>query len=85
MRHRIDIEPVSPTTWRVTFRDKTLIEEARQPAYESCRRILALGCIGKLEMYSRDSDMLRLTVDIVYGAGRSLSECAGEEAAEALS
>jgi hypothetical protein len=72
--YRIDIEVVSPTTWRVWFRGKVLIQNSRTPVFESCRRILAIGCIGKLEMYSRGSDQLRLTADIVAGAGRSLGE-----------
>jgi hypothetical protein len=74
MHHRIEIEPIGHSTWRVYYRGETLIELARQPALESCRRLLALGLTGKLKMYSRGSDMLRLMADIQRGAGLTVRE-----------
>jgi hypothetical protein len=36
--------------------------------------LLAIGLTGKLQMYSKGSDVPRLTVDIVGGAGLTVSE-----------
>jgi hypothetical protein len=74
MQHRIDIEPVGHSTWRVSYLGKTLIERARQPALESCRGLRAFGLTGKLGMYSRGGDTPRLTTDIERGAGLMVRE-----------
>jgi len=69
--HRIEIERTHYTStgarYRVTYLGETLIESARDPAFEACRALLARGIVGTLVTYS-GSSVPRLRVDIEKGA-----------------
>ena len=70
--HRIEIERTHYTStgarYRVTYLDETLIESARDPAFEACRALLAKGIVGTLVTYSPGSSVPRLRVDIEKGS-----------------
>jgi hypothetical protein len=69
--HRIEIARTRFTStgarYRVTYLGETLIESARDPAFEACRALLARGIVGTLVTYS-GSSVPRLRVDIEKGA-----------------
>ena len=70
--HRVDIEPTHYTStgarYRVTYLGETLIQSARDPAFEACRALLAKGVKGRLVTYSPGSSVPRMRVDIEIGA-----------------
>jgi hypothetical protein len=70
--HRIEIERTHYTStgarYRVTYLAETLIESARDPAFEACRALLARGIVGALVTYSPGSSVPRVRVDIEQGA-----------------
>ena len=70
--HRVDIEPTHYTStgarYRVTYLGETLIQSARDPAFEACRALLAKGVKGRLVTYSPGSSVPRVRVDIETGA-----------------
>ena len=69
--HRMDIEPTHYTStgarYRVTYLGETLIQSARDPAFEACRALLAKGVKGTLVTYSPGSSVPRMRVDIEKG------------------
>ena len=69
--HRMDIEPTHYTStgarYRVTYLGETLIQSARDPAFEACRALLAKGVKGRLVTYSPGSSVPRMRVDIEKG------------------
>ena len=50
------------------YMGETLIESARDPAFEACRALLARGIVGTLVTYSPGSSVPRLKVDIEKGS-----------------
>ena len=70
--HRIEVQRTHYTStgarYRVTYQGATLIESARDPAFEACRALLARGIVGRLVTYSPGSSVPRLRVDIEQGA-----------------
>jgi hypothetical protein len=76
--HRITIEPVSlgarGERYRITYAGAVLIESSRDPGFDACRTLLALGATGKLEVWWRDRSCPAMIFDIEGAARLTVSE-----------
>ena len=78
--HRIEIEllPHSPTAahlrYRVTHLGQVLIASTRDPEYDACRALLALGIAGTMTTFNRGSPTPCMRIDIERGAQMRTNE-----------
>ena len=72
IEHRVDIQLTHHTStgarYRVTYLGATLVESARDPEFEACRVLLAMGITGTLVTYNPGGSVSRMRVDIEHGA-----------------
>ena len=76
--HRIDIEFVqygqSGAYYRVTYRDKLLIEKTKEPLFNACRALVAMRLKGRLEMWAGEPHPRMIVRDIEQGAKLTVVE-----------
>ena len=77
--HKITIEPSNMRGERgqhysVIYKGAILIEDTRNPEYDACRVLLAMGITGKLETWRKDSPYPGLLLDIRKGAARTVED-----------
>ena len=70
IEHRIELEQTS-ATYRLYHEGAVLLENARDPEFQACRALLALGLTGQLVTYSVGSSTPRMRIDIRAGAKMS--------------
>jgi hypothetical protein len=66
--YRIDIALVSPQHYRISYRGRTLIESTREPLFDACRALVAMGHAGRLEMWGSEVCPRMIVHDIERGA-----------------
>ena len=76
---KISIEPTNirgarGQQYRVIYNDAILIEDTRNPEYEACRMLLAMGINGMLETWRPDRQAPCLRLDIGRGANLTVEE-----------
>jgi hypothetical protein len=78
MSHRIDIAVhrigQRGTYYRVEYRGRTLIESSREPLFNACRALVAMGIKGRLEVWGGESYPRMIVHDIERGARRTVIE-----------
>jgi hypothetical protein len=76
--HRIDIAFVqygqSGAYYRVTYGDKLLIEKTKEPLFNACRALVAMGLKGRLEMWAGEPHPRMIVRDIEQGAKLTVVE-----------
>ena len=77
--HKITIEPTNirgerGQHYRVIYKGAILIEDTRNPEYDACRVLLAMGITGKLETWRPDRQAPCLRLDIEKGARVTVEE-----------
>ena len=76
--HRIEIEFVqygqSGAYYRVTYRDELLVEKTKEPLFNACRALVAMGLKGRLEMWVGESHPRMIVHDIEQGAKLTVVE-----------
>lgn len=61
--------------YSVSFEGKTIIDKTRNPSADACRRLVALGHAGRLEVWGSGEQTARLIIrDIETAAGLTISE-----------
>ena len=77
---RITIEPVAlghrGERYRVTYEGRVLLEAVREPLFDACRALKALGVAGRLEMWRLGKGHYDAAVDIERGARWTVAETA---------
>ncbi len=59
----------------VSFEGQTIIEKTRNPTADACRRLVALGNSGRLEVWGNGEPFARLIIrDIETASGLTISE-----------
>lgn len=76
---KIVIQPTSldqrGQNYSVSFEDETIINKTRNPSADACRRLVALGHSGRLEVWSIGEPSARLIIrDIEKAAGLTIAE-----------
>ena len=78
MSTRIYLEPASlgerGQRYRVIHKGVTLIEGSRNPEFDACRALLALGITGPLESWHKDAHFAAMFLDIEKGARLTVQE-----------
>jgi hypothetical protein len=84
MSHRIYIEPISlgdrGYRYRVAYAGSELIESTWNPEYDACRALLALGIVGRLEIWRAGTTFPASSIDIERGARWTVLETEREVA-----
>ncbi len=61
--------------YAVSFEGETIVDKTRNPSADACRRLVALGHSGRLEVWSIGEPFARLIIrDIETAAGLTISE-----------
>lgn len=76
---KIFIQPTSleqrGQNYSVSFEGRTIIAKTRNPSADACRRLVALGHSGRLEVWAKGEPFARLIFrDIVTTAGLTIAE-----------
>jgi hypothetical protein len=77
--HKINIEPPNNRGergqhYRVMYKGAILIKDTRNPEYDACRVLLAMGITGKLEAWRKNRQAPCLRLDIESGANVTVEE-----------
>jgi hypothetical protein len=54
----------SSAAYKVTYRGQTLIESSKEPLFDSCRVLVAMGLKGRLEIWASESHPRMIVRDI---------------------
>ena len=77
---RIIIEPTKNgqrgQLYRVLHEGRVLLESTREPLFDACRALAAMGVTGRLEMWRPGKGHSDMAVDIERGAGLTVAETA---------
>lgn len=76
--HKVTIEHIGKGRYRVHHDGRILIEATRQPEFDACRALLALGITGRLETWRRNLPYRCTRLDIERAAKRTVIENANE-------
>ena len=77
--HKISIEPTNirgerGQYYKVIYNGAILIEDTRNPEYDACRVLLAMGITGRLQTWRQGSQAPCLRLDIENGAKVTIEE-----------
>jgi hypothetical protein len=76
--HRIDItlrkNGQSGSYYRVVYAGQTLVESTKEPLFDACRALVALGHAGRLEMWGSGSRPCMIVHDMEQGAKLTVVE-----------
>ena len=77
--HKIIIEPTNirgerGQHYRVIYNGAILIEDTRNPEYDACRMLLAIGITGRLQTWCQGSQAPCLRLDIESAANLTIEE-----------
>ena len=78
--HEIEIEPLpkTPTSgirrYRVCYAGTELLQSSRDPEFDSCRALLALGHTGTLTTFSKGAAAPRMRIGIERGSALRTAE-----------
>ena len=77
--HKIIIEPTNirgerGQHYRVIYKRAILIEDTRNPEYDACRVLLAMGITGEVQTWRQDRQEPCLRLDIERGANLTVEE-----------
>lgn len=76
--HKIVIQPVrisqTGQRYRVMHDGRELIASTSNPEYAACRALLSLGLSGRLFVYREGREAWDSSIDIVKGAGSTVTE-----------
>ena len=62
--------------YRVLYEGHILLESTREPLFDACRALAAMGITGRLEMWRPGKGHYDMAVDIERGAGLTVAETA---------
>jgi hypothetical protein len=76
--HSITIEPTSlgegGQRYRATYTGGVLVESSRNPEFDACRALRALGLTGRVDVWRPGAAFPAMSIDIERGARLTISE-----------